>query len=55
MLLLPMDTINSLLLIYLVYYMRLMLGRLSLLVPCMLSIRATMKNLSDHKKIFVSQ
>jgi len=45
--------INSLLLIYLVYYMRLMLKNfivVELLAPCMSSIRATMKNCQTIKR-----
>jgi len=41
-------------LIYLVYYMRLMLGRISLtvelLLTCMSSVRATMKNCQTIKR-----
>jgi len=45
--------INSLLLIYLVYYVRLMLKNfvaVELLVTCMLSVRATMKNCPTIKR-----
>jgi len=52
--------INNLLLIYLVYYMRLMLGRISLLLNYLyraVEHKGNDKKLSDHEKmaIFVSQ
>jgi len=48
--------INSLLLIYLVYYMRLVLGRISLLLNCFymhVKHKGNHENLLDHTKIAI--